>query len=436
MRCWPKGEATASPRTLTSQLQILAIHGKKCGQSTSSGAPHLVDVVTILGDHVDFLKRPIGSDRPETSMAQSNANLRGPRGDDRDIFANTPYRLIDPLAEGGMAEIYLVEHVQLGTYHAAKVLRRKFTGNALLMDRLRVECQTLTRLEHPHIVATTDCGTLADSRPYFVMEHMVGWTLEELIAMRGSLGVFEAVGHCGNVLSALAAAHAIGVVHRDVKPSNIFITVDEEGSPVAKLLDFGVARILPGASELSPRAVEVPTEENVVVGTPRFVSPEGALGQKVDQRADLYAVGLVLYSMLTGKGPFDHIARDTGVIAAHAFEAPKPPSAGTKSPIPPELDRIVLKALSKSPDDRYTTAFEFHSDLGKVWRELNCPTHLRDTGIASVSLLEKHGLVFSHGAGRNSGIPRSLQILFMLAFLGFGVLTSLIVLRLEGAVLP
>jgi eukaryotic-like serine/threonine-protein kinase len=367
-------------------------------------------------------------------MAESAPISRDLDGGADDPFRGTAYRLVQPIAVGGMSEIYLVEHVQLGTQHAAKVLRGQFAGNARIIDRLRVEGQTLSRLAHPHIVASSDVGTTADGRPFIVMEYMTGWTLEELIAARGSLTVYEAVAHTGNLLSALAEAHEIGVIHRDIKPSNIFIAVSKDGVPMLKVLDFGVARVLPEVSALAPRPVEVPTDDNVVIGTPRFVSPEGAMGQKVDQRADIYATGLILYVMLTGKGPFDHISRDAGVIAAHAFEAPQPPSALASNPIPPEIDQIVLRALSKSPDDRFATAWEFHADLERVWHALNCPTHLRDTGIASISMLRQYG--FTPTPRRKITLTNSAPLAFIVSFFTFGLTAALVTYSCQRGPVP
>jgi serine/threonine-protein kinase len=218
------------------------------------------------------------------------------------------------------------------------------------------------------------------------------------------------------------------VVHRDVKPGNVFIVKQRDGSPCVKLLDFGVARIMPDASPAAPRAVAVPTEDNALVGTPRYISPEGAQGIKVDQRADLYAVGLILYVMLTGKGPFDHISRDTGVIVAHAFEAPKPPSAVAQEAIPPELDRIVMRALSKEPEQRYASAGEFLGELEKVWNALNCPSHLRDTAIASVSLVRRMNLPLVEMTRPKT---KSAGFAFVASFFVFGVFATMITLVLE-----
>jgi serine/threonine-protein kinase len=347
---------------------------------------------------------------------------------DEDIFVGTRYRMIRPIAVGGMSEVYLVEHVGLGTRHAAKVLHRKFAGNASLIDRLRVESQTLSRLGHQNVVDCTDFGCVADGRPFIVMEYMVGGTLEEIIAKRGPLSAYEAVAHCGNLLCALGEAHDLGVVHRDVKPGNIFIVTQSDGTPFVKLLDFGIARILPDASPAAPRAVEVPTEDNVLVGTPRYMSPEAAQGIKVDQRADLYGMGLVLYVMLTGKDPFAHIPRDTGVIVAHAFEEPKPPSVVSRVAISPELDRIVMRALSKDPDRRYASASEFLGDLRMVWNDMNCPSHLRDTAIASASFVQRMNLPVIES---NLSRPRRPEIAFFASFFLCGAFATLITLALE-----
>ncbi|HMA95535.1 MAG TPA: serine/threonine-protein kinase, partial [Polyangiaceae bacterium] len=309
-----------------------------------------------------------------------------------DVFAGTPYRCIEQIGSGGMAEVFIVEHRQLGKRSAIKLLRSQLAHDRTLVDRLRVEYQALGRLNCPNIVATEGVGTTTDGRPYIVMEYVEGHTLEAELSAAEPPSVLETLQIAGFVLCALSEAHAIGIVHRDLKPSNVMVKRKPGGELQVKVLDFGVARILPEMSTFAPRPVEIPTADGVVVGTPRYVSPEGALGQKVDQRADLYGVGILLYLMLTGRGPFDHIDRDTGVLKAHILEEPRPPSDVARNPIPPELDAIVLKALAKNPDDRFCSAQEFLDALLPIWNGATCPSHLRDTGVASRELLKLHGL--------------------------------------------
>ena len=344
-----------------------------------------------------------------------------PQGRPADVFAGTPYRCIERIGSGGMSEVFLVEHRQLGSRSAIKVLRSHFANEPTLIDRLRVEYHALGRLNSPYIVTCEGVGTTADGRPFIVMELLEGNTLEAEIRSRGALSVVEAIKIAGFVLRALSEAHALGIVHRDVKPSNVMVTRKPGDELQVKVLDFGVARIIPEASSLAPRAVEVPTADGLIVGTPRYVSPEGALGQRVDHRADIYGVGILLYSMLTGREPFDHIRRDTGVLMAHVLEEPQAPSAQTSNFVPPELDAIVLRALAKNADDRFASAQEFLDALLPIWNAATCPTHLRDTGVASSELLELHGL--SVPAAPQQTMASVAWVPFVIGFLLFGLLT-------------
>jgi serine/threonine protein kinase len=262
-----------------------------------------------------------------------------------------------------MGDLFVVEHRELGRTFVAKVLQKEFRDDAVLLDRFRLEAQALGRLEHPHIVSVVNFGTTNDGRPYILLEHLTGRSLAAELKERGRLPVREALHFTGQILSALKAAHAIGVVHRDIKPPNLFLCDAADGARVLKVLDFGVARVLPEAPEGAPMPLSVPTGTGAVIGTPRFVSPEGASGRRVDERADIYGVALVLYAMLAGRGPFDHLRGRKKLLNAHEREEPEPPSSYAEDPIPTELDRAVLKALAKNPEERFQTAAEFRRAL-------------------------------------------------------------------------
>lgn len=280
-----------------------------------------------------------------------------------------------------MGEVFLVKHHQLGRTLAAKVLHARLAENPMLVERARIEAQSLARLRHANIVAVSGFGYTKDNRPFIVMEHLRGRTLgEELIAV-GHMPVLEAVKFTTQLLSALGAAHELGIVHRDIKPSNIFICDAHADERILKVLDFGVARVLPDASAQAPRPPAVPTDSGVLLGTPRYLSPEGALGQRVDARADLYAAALMLFYMVTGRGPFDEIARDTAVLAAHVYKNPPLPSLVAPQPIRPELDAILLKALRKDPAERYQSVAEFKKALERFTSMLVCPSALQETAL-------------------------------------------------------
>jgi len=286
-----------------------------------------------------------------------------------DPFAGTVYRVLNQLGGGGMGEVFEVEHVPLRKVLVAKVLRSELTREPGLVDRMRVEAQALAALSHPNLVAVTDFGQTADGRPFFVMERLRGGTLSDEIRTHGRLPVPQAIDIARQVLRALSAAHAIGLIHRDIKLDNVFLHRGPDGERIVKVLDFGVAKVLPRATELGLSPPLLATAEGAVVGTPRYVSPEQVLGIAIDARADLYAVGLVLYTMIAGRGPFAEL-RGIELLKAQATLKPKPPSAYAEYPVPQALDALILRALEKQPEDRFSSAKALEQELASLERVL------------------------------------------------------------------
>jgi len=337
-----------------------------------------------------------------------------------------------------MGEVFLVEHAALGKAFAAKVLRADRRRSAQLLDRLRLEAHALGRLRHPHIVSVTDFGTTADGRPFLVMEYLRGRTLGEEIRARGRLPLREAVDHARAVVDALAAAHAIGVVHRDIKLDNAFLAESSGAERVLKILDFGVARVLPGAPESAPEPLAVPTDAGVVIGTPRFASPEGAAGERVDERADVYAAGLVLYTMLAGRGPFDHASGARQLLSAHRHETPRPPSVYADTPVPAELDALVLAALAKDPRARVQSALAFAHELGRIAELLAEPvgwlatTTFDANALASPTPVEAPSRATVARTSRSRSLPRFVLIFVFLLVASAFSLAAGVALRLLG----
>ena len=273
-------------------------------------------------------------------------------------------RLLRLIGRGGSAEVYEAEHIGLAKHVAVKLLRRELCAHPLSRERTRFEAQSLARLQHPNIPAISDCGHTADGRPFMVMELLQGRSLQRELRRRGSLPVQEAVEIAQQVLAGLGAAHALGIVHRDVKPANLFVCVNEHGRRTIKILDFGIAKAMPGAVDAgAPPPPTIPTEEGFLLGTPSFLSPEQILCQPVDARTDVYGTALVLYEMLSGRNPFEHTSQ-LELLEAHVSERPRPPSALASQPIPPELDDVVLRGLKKKPDDRWSSTEDFSWALG------------------------------------------------------------------------
>lgn len=274
-----------------------------------------------------------------------------------------------------MGEVVIAEHRELGRTFAVKLLLRSYADDARLVDRLRIEARILGALEHDNVVGVFGFDVTPDARPYLVMEHLRGRTLSERLRAEGNVDVYEAVRIVSQLLAGLEAAHQKGIVHRDVKPSNIFLA-ESFGSTKVKLLDFGIGKVLTGADLPKPQYA---TEEGMMVGTPRFSAPEQILAQAVDARTDLYAVGLVAYTLLAGRGPFDHVASTKALLRAHLGDVPQPPSAFSPTPLPSELDALVLKALEKKPELRFQNAAEMKDAMEAVSRLLQMPVGFAET---------------------------------------------------------
>jgi eukaryotic-like serine/threonine-protein kinase len=283
-----------------------------------------------------------------------------------DVFAGTPYRLVRRLGGGRMGDVFLVEHRELGREMVAKLLLRSLGDDARLLDRVRLEATTLARLNHPNVVQISDFRRIADGRPFLIMERLSGRTLKDELAERGALSTFDALDFAHQALSGLGAAHALGVVHRDVTPEHLFLARDRDGLLTLKVLDFGLALVLPSAPREAPQPLSLPTSSGTLIGTPRYLSPEAVAGARVDRRADLYAVALILYEMVAGRGPFDHLQRKS--LAAQRAVAAEPPSRLAQHPVPTEFDAVIQRGLAKDPRDRFQSAQDFQRELERLWQ--------------------------------------------------------------------
>ncbi|WP_437578181.1 serine/threonine-protein kinase [Sorangium sp. So ce887] len=312
-------------------------------------------------------------------MARLTSDSSGPAGDAVDALEGTPYRALRALGRGGMGEVIEAEHRALGKRVVVKLVRRALAGDPRFADRLRVEAQALAVIASPHVVAVMDLGTTPGGRAYLVMERLEGGTLREELERRGPLPVAEAIEVTRQVLAGLSAAHRVGIVHRDVKVDNVFLCAPGAAAPgaarVVKVLDFGVAKVLDaGVARTGPGAAPprflggpaYPTEAGLLVGTPRTASPEQARCQPVDARTDVYAVGLLMYTLLVGHGPFAHVEDALEVLRAHVGEAPSPPSRHAAQVIPRGLDGALMKALAKLPEERFQSAEAFAEELGRI----------------------------------------------------------------------
>ena len=284
-----------------------------------------------------------------------------------DPLAGTMYRFVSRLGEGGMGEVVEAEHRTLGHRVAVKLLRADHFFRFDLKDRMRVEAQACARIRHENLVMVTDYDETPAGRPFLVMELLQGRTLGEELERRGALPADEAIDIACQALAGLGAAHALGLVHRDIKPDNLFLCSAGDGRCV-KLLDLGIAKIADaGRDPRTPLPLMLPTEAGSTVGTPRYASPEQSRGERdIDARSDVYSMGWVLNAMLTGREPFPERRTQTALWQAHEHEMPALPSAVARQPIPAELDRIVLRAVAKKREDRFASAEALRAALLEV----------------------------------------------------------------------
>jgi serine/threonine-protein kinase len=274
------------------------------------------------------------------------------------------YVVTQQLGEGGMGAVYLAEHPQIGKRVALKVLHAELAANQDITTRFFHEAKAVNDIGHPNIVDILDFGTqVTASGPlvYLVMELLNGHTLTSVIE-QGPLDPARATQIALQVADALGASHATGIVHRDLKPDNIMLITRGREEQV-KLLDFGIAKITAGPASTKTRT-------GMVMGTPTYMSPEQCEGRgNIDHRTDIYALGIVVYEMLTGRVPFSGSGYGE-ILVKQMTEAPAPPST-VRPGIPPHLELVVLKALQKRPEDRYATMQELASALAQPEQYIN-----------------------------------------------------------------
>jgi len=279
------------------------------------------------------------------------------------------YRVDEKVGDGGMGAVYRVEHTHMRKRLALKVLHRDLCVYPEIVQRFEREAMAAANIEHPNVANATDFGKLPDGAFYLVLEYVEGIDLRQLLQRDKFLNPARAVHIALQILGALGRAHELGIVHRDLKPENILLVEKDNDPEFVKVLDFGIARVPVGSLGAPSRSgstheAKPLTKAGTVYGTPEYMAPEQALGQQVDGRADLYALGVLLFEMLSGARPYDDVDK-IALLGAHVSKAiPKLSERVPKEQfITDGLEAVVTKALAKQPEDRYANARELADAL-------------------------------------------------------------------------
>ncbi|HWZ93001.1 MAG TPA: serine/threonine-protein kinase [Polyangiaceae bacterium] len=278
------------------------------------------------------------------------------------VTLNDSYVVERVLGEGGMGRVYLARHTRIGQKRVAvKVLHPEFFGNAQVLARFQREAETAAAISHPNVVAVLDIDRTPHGLPYLVCEYLEGIDLADQLKAHGKLSAATSVHIARQLCKGLAAAHASNVIHRDMKPQNIFLVGDFSKGlperPYVKVLDFGLSRF----SDASENQL---TKTGYIMGTPAYMAPEQARGQRVDHRTDIYGVGVVLYTSLTGKAPFNEESPQATVFAVMHTEPPRPRSV--EPTIPPRLELVIERAMARDPAERYPDMAAFEQALAAL----------------------------------------------------------------------
>ncbi len=328
------------------------------------------------------------------------------------------YEFLESVGSGGMGIIYKAKHLGLNKMVAIKLLHPYLLNPETIM-RFQREARTASNLRHPNLITVQDIGATDDGQPFMVMDFVSGQSLSELIKEKGRLTVEETLSIFLQICSGLAYAHKENILHRDLKPSNVMLVKDEHGEYHAKILDFGIAKVL----EDGDKQASTLTRTGDVFGSPLYMSPEQGAGNKLDRRSDCYSLGCMLFESLTGTTPF--IGKSIiETLMLHSQQ--KPPTlkeATLGSEFPEALEKLVQKLLQKAPDDRYQSVLEIREDLQSIESELkSCKS--QENNVSRSELRELAG-----GDGNASGATKSkLAHLFLDA-------KNLVILLLSAAVI-
>ncbi len=351
--------------------------------------------------------------------------------------------------EGGMGRVYEAEHIDIGRRVALKILHPAYSQTPDLVERLRREARAASKISHPNVVDVTDSGTTSEGAFFFVMEYLEGIELGELIYRQGKLDVARTLHIGAQICRALQAAHEVNVIHRDLKPENVLI-LNRDGQPdFVKVLDFGIAKSasdgdLENEKDTNGDPRRRLTHPGMTMGTPEYMAPEQAAGRPADPRSDIYAMGGLLYEMLSGNPPYEG-ANFMEILHKKATTMP-PPVSTMRADVPPELDALMMRALSKEPDERPRS-------MDELGRELSALANTLFPGFGYVPPVESDKLpqtgvmgALRGGAAQASGLYRKMRLTWrppiVMSAIGAAVLlvgglvTGLVVHRRHAHVAP
>lgn len=336
-----------------------------CGKVKDKGAGHSV-TAWIFGFHGCECKEKnasVSNGALVPSAIEKDEPLVGhQKNKDLNVDLGDQYEVIEAIGHGGMGTVYRVKDKVLGKEFAIKVLRKELAADESSVKRFEQEAKVASELTHVNVLAVYSNDRTVSGAPYIVMDYLEGESLAQLLQRESTLDPVRVANLSGQICSALAHAHMKGLIHRDLKPSNVMLTRGDAGADVVKVLDFGIAKVLPSAN----RETQNLTNTGELFGTPSYLSPEQCLGCNLDIRSDIYSLGCVMYEMLTGRPPFAG-GNPIQTIVKHLNEQPLPINAiAPDLDVPAGLESIIMRCLEKEPADRYQSMDHLRGDLELV----------------------------------------------------------------------
>jgi serine/threonine-protein kinase len=332
------------------------------------------------------------------------------------------YRITERLGEGGMGAVFVAEHLKLRKLVALKVIRAELAGNGEVAARFAREAMATAQFEHPHVASAIDFGTLAEGGAYLVMQLVRGRSLRDLLQQNGRLPWPMACELLAQVADALSAARLVGIVHRDLKPENILVEVREDGSNLAKILDFGIAHVAPHHATPAPGESNTHTLTRIgtVMGTPGYMSPEQAVGDRVDHRTDLYALGVVLWECVAGRELWDGPDVTTIITKQLSDPVPRLRDVVADARMPRALDDLVQRLCARKLEDRPENAGSVRDELRALVRHTSTPLDALRHSASHSTLLLRARFVALPAASRALIVAGCIAALLALAALSAG----------------